>query len=78
MCRKYKEAYQKNIYMIGKPIKSWGGRRPNSGRKADGDKPKIKLTISIDPEVKAKLNQIARENGISVSEIANQILRKYT
>jgi transposase-like protein len=58
-------------------IKSWGGRRPNSGKKPDEDKPKIKLTISVSPEVKLKLNQLAQETGLSVSAIANQILSKH-
>jgi transposase-like protein len=60
-----------------KKNKSWGGHRPNSGRKTEENKPKVKVTISVSPEVKSKLNQLAQETGLSVSAIANKLLSKH-
>jgi predicted transcriptional regulator len=37
----------------------------------------VKLTISVSPQVKEKLNQLAQESGLSVSAIAHQFLSYY-
>lgn len=54
------------------PVVSHGGRRPNSGRKPSGRKP---YQIRLRPEVHARLKTRAREEGISLSELVETLVK---
>jgi len=58
-------------------MKKHGGRRQGAGRKPDGEKNKIKVTVFLDSNLKQKISAIAEEKNQSLSKTINQILSKY-
>lgn len=61
-----------NYVRIAKP-EARGGSRPGSGRRPKKEK-WIKASIQIPPEIWAEVEQIAREEGRSRSEIAQEMI----
>lgn len=55
-----------------KPVYQHGGHRPNSGRKPTGRKP---YQIRLRPEIHAKLKKQARTQGVSISELVENLVR---
>ena len=51
-----------------------GGRRAGAGRKPISGVRRASLTISVTPELRAKVQARADEQGISISEFVNQLL----
>ena len=49
-----------------------GGKREGAGRKCIGDVKRLSLTISVTPETRAKIQALADEQGISISELFNR------
>lgn len=54
---------------------SAGGYRPGSGRKSaePGDK-RVQMVITIDPETKTKLKDVAKSKGVTVGRLLDQII----
>ncbi len=55
--------------------KSWGGAREGAGRKKMGETAKNEtVALRLRPELKARLFQVARERGISASELMARLI----
>ncbi len=49
-----------------------GGKREGAGRKSIGGKKRVTVAFSVDQEVKDKLQRLADEQGVSMSEYINR------
>ena len=55
--------------------KNWGGARPGAGRKSKSGSPKTQtIGIRIRPELKDRLFQVAKERGISASDLVSELI----
>ncbi|MBQ8422563.1 MAG: ribbon-helix-helix protein, CopG family [Bacteroidales bacterium] len=50
-----------------------GGARPGAGRKAISGVRRESLTLTVTPETRAKLDRLAADQGISLSELINRL-----
>lgn len=50
----------------------WGGKREGAGRKSIGKTKRVTIALSVDPETKAKIQRLAEEQGVSMSEYINR------
>lgn len=54
-------------------MNTWGGKREGAGRKATGRNPvvrkKVNIMISVLPEEKEKILQMAKENNVTISKL---------
>lgn len=55
--------------------KKWGGTRKNSGRHKIGDEVRVKVSFTLEPALKAKLEAMAKEKGLSRSDLVNSLIR---
>lgn len=48
----------------------WGGNRPNSGRKPEGERPKVKITITLSADLLELIDELAEINrSLAISAI---------
>jgi hypothetical protein len=47
----------------------WGGKRPNSGRKIKGDKPKVRVTITLDSTLIERLDELEMSRSLAIEKI---------
>lgn len=50
-----------------------GGARPGAGRKAISGVRRESLTLTVTPATRAKLDRLAADQGISLSELINRL-----
>lgn len=54
-------------------MNTWGGKREGAGRKATGRnlviRKKVNIMISVLPEEKEKILQMAKENNVTISKL---------
>jgi len=54
---------------------NYGGKRAGSGRKPKGKEKRIKVSFTLNQEIKEALENKAKEKNISQSDFLNQILQ---
>lgn len=54
--------------------KGRGGRRPGAGRKRDGIELKVPMAFSIEPSLKARLQDFLKSNEMKVDEFVERAL----
>lgn len=52
-----------------------GGKREGAGRKTFGAVKRVTVAFSVDPETKEKLQRLADEQGVSMSEYMNRLIQ---
>lgn len=57
------------------PSPNWGGKREGAGRKALGDKKRVTIGLTVEASTKEKLQKLAKEQGISMSELINRLAK---
>lgn len=55
--------------------KSWGGSRAGAGRKTVSNGPLVTIGLTVEATVKAKLKRLAEEEGLSMSEYVNRLIK---
>ena len=62
--------------MPAKKTRSWGGQRRGAGRKPLVKDP-IRLTARIEREEMEQLEELAEDEGISVSQLVRRLIRQH-
>lgn len=52
---------------------SSGGRRPNSGRKAEGGEPKVTVTFRVTPAAKERMKGL-KDKGVLIGKLINDYI----